>query len=153
MMTFVQGLLGSVALAALAVQAQPVQAQSVAPDAVADEGEGGGLKDIVVTAQRKAERLQDVPIAVNVVSGAELAQRGTLQTTDLPSLIPALSFTGYGATFQPFLRGVGSGVGTPGGTMHRWMSTPSCGSPCLAAGIMMGRPPRREAGRGSPHCR
>ena len=57
----------SVALAAAAVAPAAAQEASV----VAAE-EGSGLGDIVVTAQRREESLQDVPVSVSVLSGDTL---------------------------------------------------------------------------------
>lgn len=75
----------------------------------------GGLEEIVVTAQRRAERQQDVPIAITSVS-ADLAERiGVASTESLSIAIPGLQFsrqTGNGGA--PFLRGVGSSAAQQG---------------------------------------
>jgi iron complex outermembrane recepter protein len=71
------------------------------------------LEEIVVTAQRKAERLQDVPIAVNVVSGETLQAKGLSASFDLPTLVPGLSFVTTGGAGTPYLRGIGSNAGNP----------------------------------------
>lgn len=62
---------------------------------------------ILVTAQRRPERPEDVPISLTALSGAQLEQ---LQATDMASLgkvVPSLVMTRTGAFTQPFLRGVG----------------------------------------------
>jgi iron complex outermembrane recepter protein len=93
-----------------ATSAQGQTATSTAKSAAtADQG----LPEIIVTAQRKEERLQDVPISVNVVSGDALATRGVTMTTDLPALIPGLTFGSQGPANVPFLRGIGSNSGNP----------------------------------------
>ncbi|SCW78011.1 iron complex outermembrane recepter protein [Sphingobium faniae] len=74
---------------------------------------GGGIADIVVTAQRRAERLQDVPIAVSAVTAGNLAQRGITDLTNLESSVPGLNVSKNGATAIPFLRGVGSNAANP----------------------------------------
>ena len=64
-------------------------------------------EEIVVTAQRRPERLQDVPISLTVKSGEQLEQ---MQATDMASLgkvVPSLTMTRTGAFTQPYLRGVG----------------------------------------------
>jgi iron complex outermembrane receptor protein len=50
------------------------------------------LEEIVVTAQKRVERLQDVPVAVTVLSGEALSAAGVNQTTDLVNLTPSLTF-------------------------------------------------------------
>jgi len=67
-----------------------------------DEGD-----TIVVTAQRRPERPEDVPIFLTAISGLDLER---MQATDMASLgkvAPSLHMTRTGAFTQPFLRGVG----------------------------------------------
>lgn len=64
-------------------------------------------QEIVVTAQRRAERPEDVPISLTALSGDQLEE---MQATDMASLgkvVPSLHMTRTGAFTQPFLRGVG----------------------------------------------
>lgn len=67
------------------------------------------LEEVMVTSQKRIENLQDVPIAVSVVSGNDLAMNGirSLQqlTTAIPNLYVAESFLGDAL----FVRGIGSG--------------------------------------------
>ena len=67
-------LMSSVAGAAMI--ATPAQAQVVDEDetAVANEGEEGG--PIVITARRRSESLQDVPLSVTAYSGTQLEREG-----------------------------------------------------------------------------
>lgn len=51
----------------------------------------GGLQDIVVTARRREEALQDVPIAVQAFSGETIQQRNIQDPTDLQRLAPSLT--------------------------------------------------------------
>ncbi|MDP9064519.1 MAG: TonB-dependent receptor [Pseudomonadota bacterium] len=78
----------------------------VAPRAVCAEE---GLDEIVVTAQKKTERLQDVPIAITALSAAELADRGVRQAGDVTASVPNMMLNlPYGPEAQPTftLRGV-----------------------------------------------
>ncbi len=50
----------------------------------------GGVNDIVVTAQRREQRLQDVPIAVTAIAGDTLATNRVRNVTDLSGLAPGL---------------------------------------------------------------
>jgi iron complex outermembrane recepter protein len=92
------------ATSALALMAAPAFAQDVAP---ADEGEIG---EIIVTAQKRSERLQDVPVAVSVVTGATLEAQGGVNIENAQYLVPTLNFRKSGTTINQslFLRGVGT---------------------------------------------
>ena len=67
------------------------------------------LEEIVVTAQRRTERLHDVPIAITALSGADLEARGVRQAGDITASVPNLVLNSlYGPEAQPTfsLRGV-----------------------------------------------
>jgi len=66
------------------------------------------LDEIIVTAQRRSERLQDVPIAVTSMSAAAIAQQGITSTAELAQAVPSLSFTKTVNTASLYIRGVGS---------------------------------------------
>lgn len=89
-------------------QSGPVDGAAVPQAAAADVPTVG---DIIVTANRRAERLQDVPIAVNVLSNASLAATGIADTQNLASLVPGLSVTKTNSS-QYYLRGVGTSSST-----------------------------------------
>jgi iron complex outermembrane receptor protein len=74
----------------------------------ADDQPSGGIEDIVVTAQRREERLQDVPVAVQALSANALEQKGVSRTFDLPNAVPGLSVNRAANTLVYFLRGVGN---------------------------------------------
>jgi iron complex outermembrane receptor protein len=78
---------GSVAVV-LASTSAWAQAGS-APEATAADS-GGQLDEVVVTARRRAEALQDVPVAVAVVNAATLETRGIHTEADLQLSIPGL---------------------------------------------------------------
>jgi iron complex outermembrane receptor protein len=69
----------------------------------------GALEEVVVTAQRRAETLQTVPLAVAVFTGESLRQQGLLDLKSLSELTPGL-FMGEQKPGQAqwFIRGVGS---------------------------------------------
>ncbi len=99
---------GGAAVSILAISASAAMAQQAAP---ADRT--GQLEDIVVTAQRKTERLQDVPISVNAITGDTMAARGVTDTFDLQTVVPGLSITRVATVSTPYLRGVGSDGANP----------------------------------------
>ena len=68
--------------------AMPAMAQDGnSPQAKADEGTG----DIIVTARRSEERLQDVPISITVFSQEAIANRNVITSSDLAVYTPSLS--------------------------------------------------------------
>ena len=73
------------------------------------------LAEIVVTAEKRSERLQDVPIAVTVVSGQQLADQHIYSIADLARTTPALemvqAFGGPGGGGQ--IRGIGTNSFSP----------------------------------------
>jgi iron complex outermembrane receptor protein len=94
-----------VAAAAAALATVPAQAQQ------ADGAEQSGLTDIVVTAQRRAQGVQDVPIAISALSATDLAARGVNNTLELGQFIPNFvgqNNTGIGSANAYFLRGLGN---------------------------------------------
>src|SRR5580765_977089 len=67
------------------------------------------LDEIVVTAERRSERLQDVPVAVTALSASDLEDRGVRQAADIASSVPNMLLNlPYGPEAQPTftLRGV-----------------------------------------------
>src|SRR4051812_38930398 len=68
----------------------------------------GTIEEIVVTAQRREQSLQDVPIAVTALSADELASAQVTDLGGLQSLVPNLSLTvGDSMNAVAFIRGVG----------------------------------------------
>lgn len=68
------------------------------------------LEEITVTARRREESLQDVPIAVTAISGAELARLGATDITYIAQTTPNITLEvsrGTNTTITAFIRGVG----------------------------------------------
>ena len=93
-------------VAAFALASVPANAQAPADAAGASDAPA----DIVVTAQKRSERLQDVPVAVSVVGGDALAKLSTNNIEDTQRLIPTLTFIKGNTTLNSalFLRGIGT---------------------------------------------
>jgi iron complex outermembrane receptor protein len=119
-------LLGSAALLAMASPAgaqEAAPAPAPAPDessaepepgqanaATADEPAAATDTEIVVTARRREETLQDVPIAVTAYSGEQLNRQGALDITDIGDTTPNVTLEtsrGTNTTLTAFIRGVG----------------------------------------------
>jgi iron complex outermembrane recepter protein len=71
---------------------------------------GETLEEIVVTAQKRAENLQVVPIAITAVSGSQLAALGANSVTDLAEVTPGLQMSTAQGVLSPRIRGVGSNL-------------------------------------------
>src|SRR5882724_584807 len=68
------------------------------------------IPEIIVTAQRRNENLQDVPIAVSAVSAAQLEIQGITSTLDIGRAVPSLIVTQTFGYVLPRIRGVGNSV-------------------------------------------
>ena len=101
--------LASSACAAMFAGLTPAAAQQVGESAEVREDVFG---DIVVTAQRRAESLQDVPVAISAISGDALAAAGVNNATDLRFVAPSVNFTSGNNTRGEGLavRGVGTSI-------------------------------------------
>lgn len=92
----------------LTFAATPALAQDAAPEA-----EAAQTDEIVVTARRREESLQDTPVAISAFSAEMLQDRQITQTQDLERITPSLQFkpagqlSGNSASSVVFIRGVG----------------------------------------------
>jgi iron complex outermembrane receptor protein len=85
-----------------------------AADDPAAVGDAPALEEVVVTAQRRAENLQDVPIAISAADGAVLSSTGLTTQVTLPRITPGLTLN-QGAGFTvPYIRGIGTTFATLG---------------------------------------
>jgi iron complex outermembrane receptor protein len=91
-----------------AAGAMPAHAQDVA--AMADQVEEAPPGEIVVTAQKRTERLQDVPLAVSVLSGDAIDNASRPNLEGATALVPSLNFVKAGTSLNQtlFLRGLGT---------------------------------------------
>lgn len=82
--------------------------------ASAQTNEAGEIEQVVVTAQRRAEYLTEVPMSVTALSGSQLEAAGLNSTHDLTQVTPGLVLARSSSYFQPTIRGVGNRNITPG---------------------------------------
>ncbi len=68
------------------------------------------LEEVVVTATKRAEGLQDVPIAISVMSGAQIEEKALTNLEDMTPYLPNVHVAEGGAGTQLFIRGIGSGI-------------------------------------------
>ncbi|QMW22050.1 TonB-dependent receptor [Sandaracinobacteroides saxicola] len=85
--------------------AAPATAQAPAP-APAPQASADGLDDIVVTAQRREERLQNVPIAISAFTQEELTKNDVRDISRLAQFTPGFNFGQSGFDTRPAIRGV-----------------------------------------------
>lgn len=95
-----------------AVETPAQQADSTADPAVpaapaaAPQAGDSGVPDIVITAQRREERLQRVPLSVVAITGKELRNADLRDVTRLEQVVPGLRIGRSGAAGRPAIRGV-----------------------------------------------
>ena len=78
--------------------AQAIPANTEAPDA--------GIEEIIVTAQRRSESLQDVPLSITAITGEEIRNADIRDVTRLEQTVPGLRIGRSGAAARPAIRGV-----------------------------------------------
>lgn len=66
------------------------------------------VEEIIVTAQKREENIQDVPLSIQAFSSDMLDAVGVLSTQDLPKVTPGLTVTAQVGYATTFLRGIGS---------------------------------------------
>jgi iron complex outermembrane receptor protein len=92
------------------LQAQTPPAADEAPAA-----EPVGIQDIVVTAQKRSENVQSVPLAITALSGNALEQQHIASIASLVSAVPNVNFGTYGGAARIAIRGIGFDTINPGG--------------------------------------
>lgn len=113
------GLMCAASLLPALAQAQDAPAAATPPDsgaglaAATDAAAGGVLEDIVVTARKTSEKLQDVPVAITAFSAAEIKSARIERLSDVAKLTPGLNFTPlFGRQNQlPIIRGAAQSLG------------------------------------------
>lgn len=105
--TFVACMASTLSIGIANAQEAPVRTQS-------PEARDGQIEEIVVTANKRSENLQDVPIAITAVTEARLKAVGIANTADLAAVVPGLTLQNSQGGTQAHLRGVGTSAVGPG---------------------------------------
>lgn len=88
---------------------------ATAADAAAPEAQNSeALQEVVVSAQKRQENLQSVPISVNAITADQLGPSGIIDSSQLTAVVPGLSLGVTTANFEPHLRGIGTTSNGPG---------------------------------------
>jgi iron complex outermembrane receptor protein len=101
-----------VVFAAFGAHAQATGPTSAAANASQESVSTVG--EVIVTAQRRAERLEDVPISVTALSGTDLAKAGVTNLRDLQTVAPSFQVSSSGVFTQLSIRGITSTALGPG---------------------------------------
>ncbi len=97
---------GPIGTPSAALETPPSGAQPSAPTE--------GLQEIVVTAQKRSENVQRVPIAITTASPLKLTAAGVNSVIDLGSAVSGLKLLDIGGQISPRIRGIGSTSINPG---------------------------------------
>lgn len=103
---FAASLLASTSAYAQASPIDQAPASQATPDATAPQNDG----DIIVTAQRREERLKDVPITITAITASQISQSGIGGSRELAALTPGVTIQTTGAAAQATVRGIGNTV-------------------------------------------
>lgn len=103
-----------ISLAALAVASLPMAAMAQEARSTPAPADEQGIPDIVVTAQKRAENVQDVPIAITAFTASALKERAIGDVSQLSAITPNVNldggtpFSGSSAVLSAFIRGIGA---------------------------------------------
>ncbi len=98
----------SISRTTVALLASAAPLALLAPASFAQSG-SVALEEIVVTAQKRSENLQSVPIAVAAFTEAQLVNSGIANIQDMQSIVPGFNTNVVAGYSSPHLRGVGAG--------------------------------------------
>lgn len=106
-----EGLMAAVLAGSLVwAGAGPAYAQDAAAGAGDQASDQPDSNDIIVTATRRPQTLQEVPISVGVVTGAAIERQGQRLFTDLQASVPNLQIDNTNGNYAITIRGLGSGA-------------------------------------------
>lgn len=95
---------------ALAAFSAPASAQNESNTAASDTS-SGQLEEIIVTAQRREENIQNTPLSVSAFTADSLLKSGVKSVGELAHVDPSLNIQSSGGAYIPFLRGIGNNAG------------------------------------------
>ncbi|NIB41669.1 TonB-dependent receptor [Pseudomaricurvus alkylphenolicus] len=68
------------------------------------------LEEVIVTAQKRAESIQDVPLSVTAMSGEKIEKSGISDLSELSAYVPNLNIAEGTVSTNIYMRGMGSGI-------------------------------------------
>ncbi|MCE3289775.1 MAG: TonB-dependent receptor [Caulobacter sp.] len=103
-------------LRALLCAATALTGVAITAPAFAQEGEPSAVEEVIITARKKAESLQDTPVTVTAFSGEKLQEEGITDFQKLADATPGVTIDAFPrAAPRPFFRGIGSSNQSAGG--------------------------------------
>ncbi|MFC3785298.1 outer membrane receptor protein involved in Fe transport [Sphingopyxis italica] len=99
----------AVLFAASALATPGIASAQDAASAESANKDQGGLEEIIVTAQKRAEGLSDVPISISAVSGKQVESYGQTNLEQISSSVPNLKITQTAIANRIAIRGIASG--------------------------------------------
>ena len=91
--------------------AMPAAVTGIGHVAVAQEVARPVFEEVIVTAQKRAQDIYEVPVAISAFSAAAIEKQGISDLTDIGKFVPNLNVTGFSAghtsSANPFIRGIG----------------------------------------------
>lgn len=97
----------AIALVAIAMVPASAAAQETGEPA-ASGGDSGTIGDIIVTAQRREQSLQDIPVSVTALGGEQLRDAALTTSLTIADNVPNLEIKTFGGVPNIFIRGVGN---------------------------------------------
>ena len=83
---------------------------SVSQEAAVEQASGNVLEEIIVTAQKRSQSVQDIPVAIDAFSGDQIADRGVSDLEDLTHISTSFGINNGAGSAQLFIRGLGSNI-------------------------------------------
>jgi iron complex outermembrane recepter protein len=80
----------------------------------ADAGSEEGLAEVLVTAEKRQGRIQDVPVSVVAFDAGALAKAGVTNIQEIGQLAAGVTLTEAAGTLTPMIRGIGNSIATAG---------------------------------------
>ncbi len=84
-------------------------AQTSSGDSTSSSASSGGVEEVIVTAERRSENLMKTPISADVLSSADLANKGVARVDDLQFSMPNVAVDNFGQGIDFNIRGIGKG--------------------------------------------
>jgi iron complex outermembrane receptor protein len=104
-----RALLGAMAAAGLMLLSFAAVGVANAADAASAAGPDQ-LQEVIVTAEKREENIEKVPISVSVLSRDEMMQRNITDMADVAAVTPGVDFQNQGSTIALSIRGISSGI-------------------------------------------
>lgn len=99
--------------AAICALVPSVPAWAQTASAAEDTDSSGQIGEIIVTANRREQKLQEVPIAISAITTEAAEAKGITGIANLQTAVPGLQITRQANQAQPYLRGLGAASGSP----------------------------------------